>query len=63
MKRYEYVGVHIGKWIGAGSQEHRAVIDEYAAHGWRYVGFVPTAISDYGKFKEIDLIFEKDTDL
>ena len=30
MKRYEYVNVHIGKLFGAKSEEHRAIIDEYA---------------------------------
>ncbi len=60
MKQYEYVSVHIGRFVGAKSEEHRAIIDEYAAKGYRYVGYIPTDISDYGKFKDIDLIFEKD---
>ncbi len=60
MKKYEYVQVFINKLIGAGSEDHRKIIDEYAAKGYRYVGFIPTVISDYGKFKAIDLIFEID---
>lgn len=60
MKKYEYVNVSINKFIGAKSEEHRQIIDEYAAKGYRYVGFVPTNISDYGKIKEMDLIFEID---
>ena len=60
MKRYEYVNVHIGKFCGAGSEEHRPIIDAYASKGYRYVGFVPTDISDYGKIKAMDLIFEID---
>ena len=60
MKKYEYVNVIINKFIGAKSEEHRQIIDEYAAKGYRYVGFVPTNISDYGKIKEMDLIFEID---
>lgn len=60
MKKYKYVNVKINKFIGAKSEEHRQIIDEYAANGYRYVGFIPTIISDYGKFKEIDLIFEID---
>lgn len=60
MKRYEYVNISINKFIGARSEEHRLIIDSYASMGYRYVGFIPTEISDYGKFKEIDLIFEKD---
>ena len=60
MKQYEYVNVHINKFVGAKSTEHRQIIDEYAANGWRYVGFVPTNITDYGKIKDMDLVFERD---
>ena len=60
MKKYEYVQVHINKFIGAKSEEHREIIDDYAARGYRYVGYIPTIISDYGKIKDMDLIFEKD---
>lgn len=62
MKRYEYVSVHIGKWIGAKSEEHRNIIDAYAAKGWRYVGFIPAVLNDYGKIKDMDLVFEKDVE-
>lgn len=58
MKRYEYVNIHIGKFIGAKSEEHRSIINQYAANGYRYVGYIPTNISDYGKIKDLDLIFE-----
>ena len=60
MKKYEYVNVIIGKFIGAKSEEHRQIIDEYASKGYRYVGYIPTDISDYGKIKSMDLIFEID---
>lgn len=30
MKKYEYVNVKIGKFIGAKSEEHRQIIDDYA---------------------------------
>lgn len=30
MKKYEYVSVHVGRLIGAKSEEHRQIIDEYA---------------------------------
>lgn len=60
MKRYEYVEVHINRFIGAGSTEHRKLIDEYASKGYRYVGFIPVNISDYGKIKDVDLVFEAD---
>lgn len=60
MKKYEYVNVKISKFAGAKSESHRAIIDEYAKKGYKYVGFVPTDISEYGKIKNMDLIFEID---
>lgn len=60
MKKYEYVTIHIGKFFGAKSEEHRKIIDEYAANGYRYVGYIPTVLDDFGKIKDIDLIFEQD---
>ena len=60
MKKYEYVSVHTGKFVGAGSEEHRKIIDQYAEKGYRYAGFIPTSMSDYGKIKDMDLIFELD---
>ncbi len=61
MKKYEYVTIKkINKFIGAECTEHRSIIDSYAANGYRYAGFIPTKMTDYGKIKEIDLIFEKD---
>lgn len=58
MKKYEYVNIHIGKLVGAKSEEHRRIIDEYAAKGYRYAGYIPTKLDDFGKIKDIDLIFE-----
>ena len=52
--------MRIGKFIGARSEEHRAIIDEYASKGYRYVGYIPTKLSDYGKIIYMDLVFEKD---
>lgn len=60
MKKYKYVNIHVGKFFGAGSEEHRRVIDEYAEKGYRYVGYLPTKLTDYGKIVEMDLIFEID---
>lgn len=62
MKQYEYVRIQNEKWIGAQSEGHREVIDEYAAKGYRYVGFLPVVINDYGKIRDMDLIFERDTE-
>ena len=60
MKQYEYVNININAFMGAGSEEHRRIIDEYAAKGYKYVGYIPTDINDHGKVREIDLIFEID---
>lgn len=60
MKKYEYVRIHIGRFVGSKSEEHRKIIDEYAARGYRYAGYIPAVINDYGKPKELDLIFELD---
>lgn len=60
MKKYEYVAVHIGRFCGAKSDQHRNIIDNYASKGYRYVGYIPTNITDYGKIKDMDLVFETD---
>ena len=60
VKKYEYVHLNIVRWEGAVSEEHRGIIDEYARKGYRYAGFIPTRIDSYGRFKELDLVFEAD---
>ena len=60
MKKYEYVNINIDGFLGSGSEEHRQIIDEYAAKGYRYVGYIPTDITAHGKIVEMDLIFEID---
>ena len=58
MKKYEYVTININGFFIAGSKEHRKIIDDYAAKGYQYVGYIPTQITSHGKIAEIDLIFE-----
>ena len=60
MKKYEYVSINIDGFLGAGSEEHRQIIDNYAAKGYKYVGYIPTNITSHGKIVEMDLIFEID---
>ena len=61
MYYYEYVEVHIsGIIMGGRSQEHREIINKYSTKGFRYVGFIPSNIDSYGKFIDIELIFEKE---
>ena len=60
MKRYEYERIHNGRLFGANFEESRAVINRYAEKGFRYVGWIPVVMNDYGKIKDLDLIFKKD---
>lgn len=60
MKKYIYENIKIANFFSAGTLEHREIIDKYAKRGYRYVGYIPTKIEGYGRFKELDLIFEKD---
>lgn len=62
MYKYEYVTIHTGGgfWIDNSAAEHRDIIDDYAARGWRFVGYVPTCFTSNGGLKEMDLIFEMD---
>ncbi|MEA4823602.1 MAG: DUF4177 domain-containing protein [Clostridiaceae bacterium] len=60
MKKYEYVRITIGGFVNSKCEEHRDIIDKYATQGYRFVGYIPTKIESYGRFKEIDLIFETD---
>lgn len=63
MKKYEYVSVHVGKGIlGSKTEEHRKIIDEYAAKGYRYAGYVPILMDSNGKLYDIDLIFEREAE-
>ncbi len=61
MKKYEYVSFNLtGKGlIKPKFEDHRAVIDEYAAKGYRYVGWFPLRSGNITEDK-VDLIFEKD---
>ena len=58
MKKYEFVTIKSSKVVGAKFDEHRKIIAEHAAMGYRYVGFIPTELSDAGKIKAMDLVFE-----
>ena len=58
MAKYEYVTIDNEKRVGGKFTLHRETINEYAKKGYKYVGYIPTKLSDMGKFTEIDLIFE-----
>ena len=60
--RYEFVKVQtVGKGLLSNkTSAHRDIIQDYAAKGYRYVGWFPTSSSNLlsGVIEEIDLIFE-----
>ena len=58
MNKYEYVTLESEKKLGGKYTKHRNIIDEYAEKGYRYISYIPTKLSEHGKFIEIDLIFE-----
>ena len=58
MVKYEYVTIKSEKWFGGKFTQHREIIDEYAEKGYRYVGYIPIKLTEHGRFKEMDLIFE-----
>lgn len=60
MVEYKYVSIDSEKLIGSTFTEHRNIIDEYAKQGYRFVGYIPIEMTNYGKYKIIDLIFEKE---
>ena len=67
MYKYEYVTVsaemegYLAKFNNKLSLDnYREIIDEKAAQGWRYVGYMPTRESMKGYLRELDLIFEKE---
>lgn len=63
MKEYKYVSVENTGFMNVKFDSYRAIIDEHAACGYRYVGFVPTEIvGGTGVMVGIDLIFEKDAE-
>ena len=60
MKKYEFVTVKVknNPVMNASSCEHRKLIEEFAAKGYSYKGFIPTVQGPSGKIVEMDLIFE-----
>lgn len=62
MKQYSYMQVHIGRMDGSKSAEIRQAIDDYAAKGYRYIGFIPVRENDRGRTTDMDLVFEKDAE-
>ena len=62
MYEYQYIVMDTGDGIFVNNMEatHRKIIDEEAAKGWRYVGYVPMEVASCGGMSSIDLIFERE---
>ena len=63
MKKYEYVKISTKTGLlSTKNTAHRDIIDEYAAKGYRYVGWFPSKMSNLlsGVLEEVELIFEID---
>lgn len=60
MQEYTYVSLTYEGIRASKLSEHRAVIDKYAAEGWRYAGHIVTHQSGDGQYASLDLIFERD---
>ncbi|MEQ3361862.1 DUF4177 domain-containing protein [Raoultibacter massiliensis] len=60
MKKYEYASIAYETLMFAFASEHRAVIDDYAARGYRYVDSIITETDAHGRPRKLDLIFEID---
>lgn len=61
MKKYEYVNVKSQGLYNYGFVGYKEIINEYAAKGYKYVGYIPTDMVN-GAIIKIDLVFEKDED-
>ncbi len=61
MYEYKYVTLDTGGgfWFGNRDAGHQHIIDEHAALGWRYVGFIPLTFTGHGGISSMDLIFER----
>ena len=67
MYKYEYETIRCdfdGWGFGSGHvyriEYYRSIINQRAAKGWRYVGYIPTKQRGTGHTQEMDLIFEKE---
>jgi len=58
---YDYVNIFTGGgfWINNSSCQHREIINQKAAEGWRFVGYVPAEFTSNGGTKSLDLVFER----
>ena len=56
MYKYLYVESKAGGLLS--EDNHREIIDKYAAEGWRFVAAIPKKRGSYGQITANDLVFE-----
>ncbi|MGL5352695.1 MAG: DUF4177 domain-containing protein [Clostridium sp.] len=57
---YKYIYVEATVYGFLKPTNHREIIDEYSAKGWRFVDSIPTMSNSHGKINKVDLVFEKE---
>ncbi len=57
MYEYKYVETTLGGFFT--SPQHREIINEHAAEGWKLVQVLPLRYNGHGKPTEYEIIFEK----
>ena len=55
---YKYIYVEAEASGVFRTANHKELIEEYSAKGWRFVTAIPTKFSGYGLIKLFDLVFE-----
>ena len=61
MRKYEYVKVSMKTgFLSTKTPPYHKIIDEYAAKGYRYVGWFPSRTSNLlsGVLEELELVFD-----
>ncbi len=57
--KFERIELRNSPAFNAETEEHRQIIEKYAAEGYGYKGFLPVKIGPSGKILTVDLVFQK----
>lgn len=56
--KYVFVKANVGN---EEENNYQKIVEDYTNKGFRFISIIPFKYGEFGKLKEIDLIFEKDT--
>jgi len=59
MFEYKFVRIKLSYWRKRPRENHRRIIEEHAAEGWRLVQIFSPSVGGYGLATYFELIFEK----